>query len=324
MIQAFYLPPKSEKVETVAGVKRIAALFAERDGVLWIDMEGGEAADLDLLARFGVHPVALDICREVTAQPLVHDYDDYFLLVTHAVDFRRAAGELATLEVDIFCGRRTLVTYHRDPVRSIADLRQQFAANGSGAHLSRGVQFFLHTLLDRMIDNFGPTLEAYDEALDALEDEIFRRPTDAVLQTILDLKRKVATLGRVAAAQRDAIGRVARGELPQVTKPAQAYWRDLYDHLVRMVQATDLQRDMLSTSRDTYLSVISNRMNEIMKVLTVIATIFIPLTFIAGVYGMNFKHMPELSWRWAYPAVWALMGAVAATMLYWFRRKKWL
>ncbi|MGB2998537.1 MAG: magnesium/cobalt transporter CorA [Phycisphaerae bacterium] len=325
MMCAFYLAPGAKSGTRLTDRAEILETFHRREGLLWIDMEAATEEETDWLGEqvLGLHPVAVQTCREVTSQPLVHDYDDYLFMVIHAVDFERQAEAVTTLEVDVFWGRNFVLTYHRDPIRTISEVRDRCGQNG-GVLLSRGSDFFMHALVDRIIDNFTPTLDRIDDLIEEVEQQIFRRPTDAVLKRALDLKRAVAYLWRVATAQRDVVGRIVRGEFPQIKKQALAYWRDAYDHLVRMVQSAENQRDLIAAARDTYLSVVSNRMNEVMKVLTIIATIFIPLTFIAGVYGMNFEWMPELKQPWAYPAVLGVMMLVTLGMLWFFRRKKWI
>ncbi len=324
MIHGYFLAPRADQVRHTTDPDEMAGLYRRQEGLLWVDVEAASPEETDLLrTHFDLHPVALEVCREVTAQPLIHDYHAYLFMVIHAVNFAPKTRGVATLEVDIRWGRHLVLTYHRDPVRTLTALRHTCAEEGGAALLARGTDFFVHAVVDRILDNFTPTLQRLDDRIDEAETRVFRRPTDAILQEVLALKRSSAYLGRIAAAQRDAVGRIVRGEFPHVTKQALAYWRDAYDHLVRMVQATDVQRDLISGVRDTYLSVVSNRMNEIMKVLTIIATIFMPITFIAGIYGMNFEWMPELGVWYAYPATLALMALVAGGMLLYFRRKKW-
>ncbi len=324
MMQAFYAPRGAEQPEHLEDPEAILALYRQRDGLLWIDLEGPTAKELDRLeAEFGLHPVAVQICREVTSQPIVHDYDAYLFLVLHAVDFRETDEDVGTLEVDIFWSRDFVVTVHRDEVRSIGRLRELCGA-GPAPVMERGADFFVHDLVDRIIDNFAPTLERIAGVVEECEEAIFGRPSDITLRRLLDLRRSTAYLLRVATGQRDVVGRIVRREFPAITDEALAYWRDAYDHLVRMVQAVESQRDLIAATRDAYLTVISNRMNEIMKVLTIIATIFIPVTFIAGIYGMNFDWMPETEVKWGYPAALAAMAAVAGGMLIYFRRKRWI
>jgi len=324
MIRATYLPPDARQPEPLEDLDRILALWQEPTGLLWVDLEHPSPEETDLLGeRFGLHPVIVETCREKTANPLVHDYDTYLFLVLHAVDFRAAKERVATSELDIVWGRHVVLTYHRAAVRSITQVREA-PGNSLGALMARGTDFFLHALVDRVIDNFQPALDQMDRLIETGEKQIFVDPTDEVLQRLLGLRRSAAHLIRVATAQRDMVGRIVRGEFPQVGKQALAYWRDAYDHLVRMAQAVETQRDLIVSARDAYLSVVSNRMNEVMKVLTIIATIFIPITFVAGIYGMNFEWMPELKQWWAYPVVLGVMAVVAAGMLVFFRRKRWL
>jgi magnesium transporter len=324
MIQAYHLPPDASRPEHLTDLERILALWRDPTGLLWVDVEHPSPGETDLLGeRFGLHPVAVETCREKTANPLVHDYETYLFLVLHAVDFRTEAERVATSELDIVWGRHFVLTYHRAPVRSVTQLRESAETN-LAAVMARGTDVFLHALVDRVIDNFQPALERMDLRIEKCEKQIFIEPTDEVLQRLLGLRRSAAHLIRVATAQRDVVGRIVRREFPQVGKQALAYWREAYDHLVRMAQAVETQRDLIVSARDAYLSVVSNRMNEVMKVLTIIATIFIPITFVAGIYGMNFDWMPELKEWWAYPAVLGVMAVIAAGMLVYFRRKRWL
>ena len=304
MIEAYYLPPESKDIRHVTEVEETIELYRRGEGLLWVDMEKPTDEEAALLSDgFDLHPVVVETCAEVTGQPRIHDYETYLFFVLHAVDFNRREADVATLEVDIVWSKHVVLTYHRDRVRTLTEMRERMR-DGGPALLSRGADFFLHAIVDRIIDNFSPTVQRLDEMLETIEEQMFAEPTDELLQQVIQAKRTAARLGRIAAAL--------------------AYWRDAYDHLMRMVQTTETQRDLIASLRDTYLALASNRMNEVMKVLTIIATIFIPITFIAGVYGMNFEWMPELEVKWAYPATLAAMALVAGAMLLYFRRKDWL
>ncbi|HUX16594.1 MAG TPA: magnesium/cobalt transporter CorA, partial [Phycisphaerae bacterium] len=228
-----------------------------------------------------------------------------------------------TLEVDIFWGKQFVLTYHQVPVRSITEIREACVKDGERL-LSRGAAFFMHAVVDKIIDNFTPTLDHLEAVLEELEIQIFRNPTDRLLHELLDLKQTVLYLGRVAWAQRDVVGRLVRGEFGPVTKQAMAYWLEAYDHLLRMVYTIENQRDMITTARETYMSVVTNRTNAVIKVLTIIATVFMPITFIASLYGMNFKFMPEIVWEWGYPATLILMLLITVGMIWFFKRRKWI
>ena len=324
MIQAYWLPKDAAEVQCLTDLGRIVEVFQSKQGLLWVDFETPTSEETNLLAdAFSFHPVAVQACREVTSQPLVHSYDGYLFMVIHAVNIQSAVAIVDTLEVDIFWSRSFVLTYHSVPVKSLSDMGDLCEKDGQRV-LSRGADFFTHAIVDKIIDNFTPTLDRIEYLVEEAELQIFRRPTDRLLQHLLDLKQTVSHLMRIASAQRDVVGRITRGEFAPITKQAMAYWLEAYDHLVRLVQTTESQRDLINTARDTYVSVVSNRMNEIMKVLTIIATIFMPLTFIVGLYGMNFQHMPEISWKWGYPFALTLMAGVTGWMMWFFRRKKWI
>ena len=324
MMTAFFVPAKGGKGICVTDLDEILCFFQDREGLLWIDMENPTNEETDLLGtRFGIHPVAVQACRDEISQPLVHSYDDFLFLVIHAVDFEARASTVTTTEVDILWGRHFVLTYHRDPVRAISDMRTLCRGNGT-ILMARGLDFFLHAIVDKIIDNFSPALQGIDDLIEDNEKSIFHKPSDAILHQVLNLRRSTAHLARIAAAQRDVIGRIVRGEFPQVAKQSLIYWREAFDHLARMVHVTETQRDLTTSVRDTYLMIVSNRLNEIMKVLTIISTIFIPISFVASLYGMNFRYMPELDKPWAYPLVLAAMAAVSGGMVYYFRRKKWI
>jgi len=324
MIRAFLLTKDAREGRFLTEAGAVVEAYRQKTGLLWIDIEAPTPDETVLLSEgFGFHPVAVQACREVTSQPLVHAYDGYLFMVIHAVNIQARGALIDTLEVDIFWGKHFVLTYHQAPVKTITDMRET-CAKDCPLLLSRGPDFLTHSLVDKIIDNFTPTLDRIEYMIEEAEIRIFRRPTDALLQQLLDLKQTVSYLARVATAQRDVVGRLLRGEFAPITKQAMAYWHEAYDHLVRLVQIMEAQRDLINTARDTYMSVVSNRMNEIMKVLTIIATVFMPLTFIAGLYGMNFRHMPELDWPWGYPFALVLMLGVTVGMVWFFRRKRWL
>ena len=327
MIRAYYLPPAGKPSAALTDKEQILEVFRRKEGLLWVDMESPTPEETNFLADgFGFHPVAVQACREVTSQPLVHGFDDYLFMVIHAVNIQTRGVEVDTLEVDIFWGKQFVLTYHQVPVPSIEEMRQVCDRDCSMV-MSRGTDFLLHAIVDRIIDHFTPALDRIEYLLEELEIQIFRKPTDKLLHQLLDLKQAVLYLGRIASAQRDAVGRIVRGEPGRITKQAMAYWLEAYDHLLRMVYTIENQNDLITTAHETYMSVVTNRTNEAIKVLTFIATVFMPITFIAAIYGMNFKFMPEINWLppWAgYPAVLVLMAVITAWMVWFFRRKKWI
>jgi magnesium transporter len=187
-----------------------------------------------------------------------------------------------------------------------------------------GADYLAYSLLDSIVDHYFIVLEQVGEKVEFLEEELVTNPTPETLQTIHNLKREMIFLRRSVWPLREVIGALERGESSLIQESTEIYLRDVYDHTIQVIDTIETFRDMISGMLDIYLSSVSNRMNEVMKVLTIIATIFIPLTLIAGIYGMNFQYMPELGWRWAYPMVWLVMLVIGILMLVYFRRKKWL
>ena len=324
MVQAFFLPKDAKEAQHLTDMARILEAYHQKQGLMWVDFSAPTAEETDrLLDGFGFHPVAVQNCREVNSQPLVHSYEGYLFMVIHAVNLQAQAALVDTLEVDIFWGRNFVLTYHQVPVKSIEDMLAT-CSKDCPVLMGRGADFLMHAIVDRIIDSFSPTLDRMEYLLEELEIQIFQRPTDALLHRLLDLKQTVSYLARVASAQRDVVGRLLRGEFAPITKQAMAYWHDAYDHLVRMVQTTETHRDLINTARETYMSVVSNRTNAIMKLLTFITTVFMPLSFMAGVYGMNYAHMPPKDEPWGFYACLGAMLLTALGMIGFFRRRRWI
>jgi magnesium transporter len=208
--------------------------------------------------------------------------------------------------------------------RSINNVKQQLRTTPVACQ--RGTAFLLHQILDQVVDYYSPVLDSFDDRIDHLEDDIFtlRRPNNEILSQIMDLKRSVLRLRRISGKQMDILHRMSRGEFGLIPEDMRPFYRDVYDHLVRVVDLAESYRDLISGSLEAYLSVVSNRLNEIMKVLTIFSAVMLPLTFIAGVYGMNFENMPELHSRYGYYAAWAIMICIAVGMLLFFKRRGWI
>ncbi|HEU4796429.1 MAG TPA: magnesium/cobalt transporter CorA, partial [Pyrinomonadaceae bacterium] len=221
-------------------------------------------------------------------------------------------------------GRNYVITYHHDTFRSINNVKQLLRT--SPVSCQRGPAFLLHQILDQVVDYYSPVLDDFDQRIDEIEQEIYglKRPNNQILAQIQDLKRSVLRLRRISTKQMDILLRMSRGEFGLIPEEMRPFYRDVYDHLVRVVDLSESYRDLISGSLEAYLSVVSNRMNEIMKVLTIFSAIMLPLTFIAGVYGMNFDNMPELHSRFGYYATLIVMATVAIGMLIFFWRRGWL
>jgi magnesium transporter len=301
----------------------LPGLLADPGVRLWADIEAATEAEQSVLTEiFHFHPLAVEDCIAETHLPKLDDYGDYlFLVVHHGARSPERPGTFSTVELNCFLGKRYLVTYHDSPSRSIAEVHRRFQKNSPS--ISHGVDFLLHEVLDGVVDNYFPILDDIDDRIGDIERRVIDQPDRAVLSEILTSKRDLMQLKRVTAPQRDILNRLSREPFTAIDPQARIYFRDVFDHLVRITDLAETYREHLTATLEAHLSLVSNRLNEVMKVLTVIATIILPLTLITGIYGMNFEWMPELHWRYGYPAVLGLMAVIAGFMLYGFKRKGW-
>ena len=243
-----------------------------------------------------------------THLPKLDDYGEYlFLVIHHGARSVEEPGTFSTVELNCFLSRRYLVTYHDEPSRTISDVYRRLEKESPT--LAHGTDSLLHEILDGVIDNYLPILDDLDEQVGEIERQVLENPNHGVLDRILMLKRDVMHLKRVAAPQREVFHRLSRDPFAVIDPRVQIYFRDVYDHLVRITDLGESYREHLTATLEAHLSMVSNRLNEVMKVLTVIATIILPLSLIAGIYGMNFKNMPELQWTYGYPFTLGLMAA---------------
>jgi magnesium transporter len=294
-----------------------------KDGeFFWLDLYRPAAEDLALLSDlFRFHPLAVEDADHFGQRPKIDPFGDFALIVAYGAN----EDQDGLVEVHCFFSSHYLVTVHRDSCPPFDDLRRRAAVET--APPARGVKL-LYLVLDALTDSFFPGLSALDDSIDELEDAVLQRPDDAQLQTLFHLKRRLVTWRKVVTPQRDMVARLAGGvtELPGMTEDTQRYFRDVYDHLIRISDLIDSYRDLLTGAMDVYLSTVSNRLNEIMKRLTIVATIFMPLTFIVGFFGMNFAWMVRTVagfWPFFWLAL-VLEAVVVIGMLIWFRRQKWV
>jgi len=313
------------KIEEGFTAEDLPELLKEQSAVVWVDMEKpNETDERVLLDVFHFHPLTVEDCRENRHYPKVEEFNGYIYFIVHGVTADISPDRFNTIELDGFLGPNYVITYHHDMFRSINNVKQQLRTTPIACQ--RGAPFLLHQILDQIVDYYSPVLDDFDDRIDKLEDDIFtlRRPNNEILSEIMDLKRSVLRLRRISGKQMDILHRMSRGEFSLIPEEMRPFYRDVYDHLVRVVDLAENYRDLISGSLEAYLSVVSNRLNEIMKVLTIFSAVMLPLTFIAGVYGMNFDNMPELHSRYGYYAVWILMSIVAVGMLLFFKRRGWI
>lgn len=314
--------PKIQEHFTAADLPE---LLKDESAVIWIDMESPTADDEQILLDvFKFHPLTVEDCRENRHYPKIEEFDGYIYFIVHGVTADISPDRFNTIELDGFLGPNYVITYHHAMFRSINNVKQLLRTTPIACQ--RGPAFLLHQILDQIVDFYSPVLDDFDDRIDRLEQDIFalKRPNSEILTDIMALKRSVLRLRRISGKQMDILHRMSRGEFVLIPNDMRPFYRDVYDHLIRVVDLSESYRDLISGSLDAYLSVVSNRMNEIMKVLTIFSAIMLPLTFIAGVYGMNFDNMPELHSRYGYFAVIVVMLVVAVGMLMFFKRRGWI
>jgi magnesium transporter len=306
---------------------QLAAAARDPQCRLWIDMMAPTPEEYTLVLEktFNFHPLSIEDAIKDVHVPKVDDYGQYLYLVFHTFLLGKERMDIDTNELDVFLGANFLVTIHGEPRPSIDKIWEEDFHRSHG--LARGSAFLLYELLDRQIDGYIPLFEQFEERIEELGDLIFHKPTsdeNAILNDILTAKSSALRLRRILSPQRELLKRLAWNDYTVIPGEVRIYFQDVYDHLVRLTDLADSMRDLISSTIETHLALANNRMNEIMKVLTIISTTFIPLSFLASIYGMTFEYMPELGMRWTYPLMWLIFIGVGVTMLWFFRRRKWL
>jgi magnesium transporter len=324
-MEIFLYRHNADHIEEGFTVEQLPDLLADETNVVWVDMEEPTTADEQVLLNvFNFHPLTVEDCRENRHYPKIEEFAGYLYFIVHGVRADTSPDHFNTIELDGFLGHNYVITYHHDSFRSINNVKQLI--HTSPIACKRGAPFLLYQILDQIVDFYSPVLDDFDERIDKLEDDIFtlKSPNNEILEEIMDLKRGVLRLRRISTKQMDVFYRMSRGEFSLVDQTMLPFYRDIYDHLIRVTDLAENYRDLISGALEAYLSVVSNRLNEIMKVLTIFSAVMLPLTFIAGVYGMNFDNMPELHSRYGYYGAWALMVVVAFSMLGFFWRRGWI
>lgn len=299
--------------------------YVDRPPVTWVNIDGlHDTTIAEAVAdRFGVHRLALEDVLSPNQRPKVESYDGHYLVILKMLTFDREAEDVVAEQLSLIVGPGYLFSFQErfgdvfEPVRE--RLRQ---AKGRLRH--RGTDYLAYALIDAIVDNYFRILEALGDTIEELEETVLGEPKLETLHRIHHLRREMLVVRRAVWPLREVLGQMYRGEIELIAEETQVFLRDVYDHCVQVIDTTETLREVLTGAMDLYLSGVSNRMNEVMKVLTIIATIFIPLSFLAGLYGMNFDYMPELHFRWAYPALLSVMGVALVGMLWAFKRKGWL
>lgn len=299
------------------------AAVVERHKVTWLDVVG--ICEVEILRAvadvFALHRLAIEDVANPRQRAKVEDYGDHEYVVTRMLSVQDPSE---TEQLSLFVGKDFVITFQERAGDCWDEVRKRLL-DPRGRLRTHGADYLAYALLDAVVDAYFPVLEQYGDAMELIEEKILSmEPEREVVQTLHDLRRHMLVMRRALWPLREASATLMRGEMPNFGPELRPYLRDVHDHVVQLLDLLENYREMGSSLMEVHLSTVSNKLNEVMKVLTIIATIFIPLTFLVGVYGMNFKHMPEIDYWWAYPALWGIMLTTAAGMLWWFRRRQWL
>ncbi len=316
--------------------KQVAAVeecfpFKSTPTVTWVNIDG--IHDVEIIEKIGrefdLHPLILEDILNTSQRPKMEDLETYIFVVLRMLSFDDKKGRVESEQVSVILGRNFVISF-QERVGDVFEIIRERIRSAKGRIRKGGADYLAYTLLDAIIDSYFGILEKFGERIEGMEEELVKNPTEKTLGQIHSMKREMINLRKGVWPLREVVGGLERSESDLIAESTGVFLRDAYDHTIQVIDAVETLRDMVAGMLDIYLSSVSNRMNEVMKVLTIIATIFIPLTFIAGIYGMNFNpekspwNMPELNWYWGYPAIIVVMLLVTGGMVIYFGRKKWL
>jgi magnesium transporter len=323
-------------VSTDASEPSLIRAMRDPKAIFWLDMSKPTDEELFYLDEvFGFHPLAIEDSIQYSQRPKIESYrhtgevcnESYFYMVIHGPDLETFREKLRTKELDIFMSARYLVTIHEEEHRSIQNVRNRASLDPSLV-LDGGIDMLLHHVLDLLVDNYTPILDWLQEAIDELEEQAVTNPTPELLPRIAHKKRELLNFRRIIGPQREVLAQLTRGEVPFVRESTRVYLRDVLDHLVRAVEMIELYRDLIVGARDIYMSSVSNNLNKVMKTLTIITVIALPMTIVTSFFGMNFQGIPGWDWLLHHPlgfvGALAFILVVVAGFLYLFRKLKWL
>ena len=299
--------------------------FKDKPSVTWININGVYQVEVieKIGAHFGIHPLVLEDIMHTVQRPKMEDFEDYIFVVVKMIYYDEKDNEIKAEQFSIILGPNFVISFQEKEGDAFDHVRERIRRN-KGRIRKMKADYLAYSLIDTIVDHYFIVLEKLGEKIEGMEEELVTNPTPVTLQTIHILKRELIFLRKSIWPLREVVNVLERGESSLIDESTGIYLRDVYDHTIQVVDTVETFRDMVSGMLDIYLSSISNKMNEVMKVLTIIATIFIPLTFVAGLYGMNFKYIPELEWHWGYFAALFVMAMIGFGMVMYFRNKKWL
>ena len=301
-------------------------LLKDKPTVTWINLEG--IHDIPLIEKLGacyqIHPLTLEDILNTDQRPKIDDMENYIFIVLKMLHYNDQGTDIVSEQVSLILGNNFVFSFQEGLKGDVFEPLRQRIRGSKGKIRKMGADYLAYAMLDGIVDNYFAVLEKLGEQIELLEEEVVTDPKPETLQRIHYFKREMLYIRRCVWPLREVVAALAKRESDLIKESTEIFLRDVYDHVVQIIDTIETFREMLSSMLDIYLSSLSNRLNQVMKVLTIIATIFIPLTFIVGLYGMNFKYMPELEWQWGYPFVLTIMISVVCIMLFFFRKRKWL
>jgi magnesium transporter len=316
-----------EKCLEVKDVEDVAALFPMRDKptVTWVNIDGLHDTQLieKIGSHYGFHPLVLEDIVHVGQRPKLEEYDDYLYVVLYQLEWQGDEAMVTEEQVSLIIGKNYLFSFQERPGDDFETVRERLRS-ARGKTRQRGSDYLAYQLIDSTVDNYFTMLDRIGHLTEQVEIELLENPTADTMHRMQQIKREMLVVRRAIWPLRDVLAGLLRTDSELISEPTRVYLRDVHDHAVQVVDMVETLRDVVGGMIEIYLAQVSLKTNEVMKVLTMMASIFIPLTFIVGVYGMNFDFMPELHTRWAYPAVWAVMIGIAGGILFWFKKRRWL
>ncbi len=322
MIKSFLYVPGRD-VQTIDGIADFDQLICQENCVLWVDLcKPTDEESFILTHDFKFHPLAIEDVISEKPRTKIDDYDRYLFLVFQIVDYIGREEGLKTSEIDMFLSENSLVTVHYDEHRIFDYLYHR--AERDERLMSRGVDFLFHALIDAAVDNFNTTLDILEYEVDQVEDDVLGEPDEETLRSIFTLRRDIVNLKRIVIPQMEVLNHLSRDQFKLITTKAAVYFSDIHDHLVRINDIADVHREILNSSLEIYFSSVSTKTNEIIKFLTIFTVLFIPPTFLVGLWGMNFRYMPEYDWKYGYLFALLVMLVTVLVLIVYFRKKRWL
>lgn len=324
MYESFLYHP-ARGLKTGLSVDEMSEAIKDDQSLIWLDMLDIEDSDIDFLTSvFNLHELTIEDFIMPNARPKIEKFKGYFFLIAFSLESNGAdTGEkVKTAELDCCLGKNFLITFHSCPLNSIAICKER--TRRQSPMMMHGADMLLYSIMDSCIDGYFPVIQKFDSFVDEISDELFGAPNKDTLKKIYSLKNEIMCLKRAIGPQADVMSSIVRGDFEFISPANVIYYRNIYDNLVRLNDTINASRDVITGAMEAYTSLISNRLNEVMKTLTIIATIMMPLTLVASIYGMNFKHMPELDSKFGYPAVISIMAVITISMLVFFKRRNWL